>query len=60
MKLAYPDIADMESDDWVILDGRKITKEGYSRSFGKNGVGFIEESLSKHGRTDYDSPFRRH
>ena len=33
MKLAYPDIADMESDDWVIPDGRKITKEEYSELF---------------------------
>lgn len=29
MKLAYPDIADMESDGWMIPDGRKLTKEEF-------------------------------
>lgn len=33
MKLAYPDIADMESDGWMIPDGRKITKEEYPELF---------------------------
>lgn len=33
MKLAYPDIADMESDGLMIPDGRKITKEEYPELF---------------------------
>ncbi|WP_270208820.1 hypothetical protein [Parasutterella excrementihominis] len=33
MPLAYPDIADMESDGWMIPDGRKITKEEYPELF---------------------------
>lgn len=33
MKLAYPDIADMESDGWTIPDGRKTTKEEYPELF---------------------------
>lgn len=33
MPLAYPDITDMESDGWMIPDGRKITKEEYSELF---------------------------
>lgn len=33
MLLAYPDITDMESDGWMIPDGRRITKEEFPELF---------------------------